>query len=320
MDNLNYEDEEDRCPRASELGIRFSRGRSKAVDRAYGRLSVEDLPSRTKMQERDYDWYRYHEGPRSNMLDSMVRKGVGRPWDKVHSELVAYVKENYARDNWHDILHRLEWMVELHPMHIGNGVYVQATGRPFYSYRNHDNTFLVHPETGLLMRPKKAWTEVKFESIKKDHRYWWKDPVAYIQNRCYRKVDGYWYEVELAVLPSAPKTYNYNDHYSKAYGENDWLWKLNLRDVVMKCRLRSTMSHDLKICHGYRTYQNKLVSRDEFQKMMGNELRRSYYVSSCYPSFMGHTVYAKSLRMISKAEINRLQLVESKLIVPDIVR
>lgn len=304
---------------AAAWGIKPLRGEA---HRYHQKTPLADYPTHEKTRPKIVDDYDRHRGPSFKELLRMVRKGVGRPWSKVYSELVAYIKKTYSQPLWGDAIRRIDWYVDIKPMHVGDGVYVQESGHKFYG-NGSDRDFLVHPETGLLMRPKKEWYDLTMVSPSKEsRRYYMGDKVRYVNNTCYRQMDGIWYEVELVNLPKSP--YGAYEHRYPIDISKDWLYQQNLVDVVLKKRLSDVYSseHDLKLAHGYRTLQNKLVPSENYHKRWKDFQKNadSGYMYLGYPSIEGRTMYAKSVRQLSKKEIRRLGLNAVSLKVPDIVR
>src|ERR1035437_6716590 len=83
---------------------------------------LDDLPQHEPMMSRAdaNSCERYRSGEQFFALVHMLRNGVGRPWSKVHSEIVAKVKAEHKRNLWGDLIRRMEWMVETSPMHVGD--------------------------------------------------------------------------------------------------------------------------------------------------------------------------------------------------------
>ncbi len=142
-----------------------------------------------------------HLGPLRRYLQS----NVGRPWSKVRSEMAEHlrpastVQRHVMEHVWGFVIERT-WHDEAGVL-WGSDPY----GRPTivggaWSRRSQ---FYVHPKTGLLLRapmtPRKR---------KKDRRQAEVDPnVRWVSPRLqHRKIDGIWFEVELAPLPESTRS------------------------------------------------------------------------------------------------------------------
>lgn len=305
---------EERPEYGADHNIRGERGR---VYRYLQNTPIEDFPKHAKMRgEIHQDWDR-HRGYKFDALKGMLRSGVGKPWVKTHQKIVAYIKENYKSDIWKNLLSWVNNDVEVSPMYIGEGVYVQANGRPFRTFRGHQDYF-VDPVTGNLTAAKKEWEDIRFPPAGSNRRYdVHKDKVVYFQNRCYRNIHGIWYEAILVNVPKSPDNQWPQNFYSQ---EKNWLYQQNIVDAVLKDRIGSWMMHDLAWVHGYRTYENELVSYAQYQKYIGDRNRESYYMDRTMPLIGERYVYAQSLRQISKSEIKQLGMDNPNLTLPNIVR
>jgi hypothetical protein len=134
-----------------------------------------------------------HLGPLRRYLD----KQVGRPWDKVFSEICAHIDRNSAvQDHVRD---HVEDYVTRHVIVI-DGVTCSANGReygmPLHQFRYRP--WYVCPRTGLLRR-------VKVQSRKRPRASKPEGPPKYVSVsdtlQC-RYIDGAWHLVTLKPLPA----------------------------------------------------------------------------------------------------------------------
>lgn len=305
--------------RACDYGIRKHRGNSRPNCAQRGD-KIEDLPHHQRMghfvdEHESPNGWKYHPG-----LKGIIRKGVGKPWGKVYAELLEFVKSNYSPSVWKDVLDTIEWNVETNPMDVGDGDYVQSNGHPFYSYGKRED-YVVHPVTGMLMKVPEKWTKVRFDSRDGERWYVTKDSVHYWQNRYFRQISGIWYEVELVRVPKEPRTSNHTCCGWRPRDE-DWLYKMNLRDVVFRTRIYSDLVGSLASAHGYLTRQNRFVSREQYQKESAERIRRSYFLShkDFLPADEGFPVYAKSMWQVKKSVLTQAGILGANLTAPNIVR
>jgi hypothetical protein len=129
------------------------RGESKGYRRALQRLGDEGLPSREGMKRRHQGHPKYlneHLGPLRRYLDSQV----GRPWNKVFSEICAHIDRNSAvQDHVRD---HVAQYVETHVVVIdgvpcsGDGA---SYGRPLGQWGWAQ--WFVCPRSGILKRLKR---------------------------------------------------------------------------------------------------------------------------------------------------------------------
>jgi hypothetical protein len=134
-----------------------------------------------------------HLGPLRRYLD----KQVGRPWDKVFSEICAYINRNNAvQDHVRD---HVEGYVTTHVLLIDgvacNGEGGWCYGKPLQQFRHRP--WYVCPRTGLLRR-------VKLSGRKKPRRPKPEGPPKYVRVsetlQC-RFLSGAWHLVTLRPLP-----------------------------------------------------------------------------------------------------------------------
>jgi hypothetical protein len=170
------------------------RGRSKGSHRAEQRLSRDELPAREGMNKRHLHRTKVlneHLGPLRRYLNSQV----GRPWDKVFSEICAHINRNSAvQDHVRD---HVEGYVAVHVVLIDD---VPCWGGPGWGYGQALSErfwirWYVCPRTGLLKRvqhsPRRRQPIVQ-------------EPPVFItlgkKLQC-RRIDGKWHLVTLKPLP-----------------------------------------------------------------------------------------------------------------------
>lgn len=120
----------------------------------------DDLPSKEGMKKRHIRGYEKSLNENLRPLERFLNKQVGRPWDKVYSEICDQINTNNAvqkhvRDHVWDFVERHVVMKDKHPYHPK--LYNWAPdGRPL-----HKGDLFIHPETGLLVRVKRNPPEIK---------------------------------------------------------------------------------------------------------------------------------------------------------------
>jgi hypothetical protein len=126
-----------------------------------------------------------------NPLERFLRSNLGRPWDKVYSELCAGLDKR--KTTGLHIFQHLKHMV-ISDCYFGEDGKVYSYGWGGYPVR----AFYVHPRTGLLC-------EVRRQSKRERNRELRPDIDAITQlylgdSSGYRKHEGIWYKVKLARL------------------------------------------------------------------------------------------------------------------------
>lgn len=282
--------------------------KDKSSYRQHQNTVVDDLPHREKIVPRNYD-YRERHHLNHDGLHRRVLASVGRSWSKVYSEIVKFIKDNYRQDAWDSLFLNLSWWVEVAPMDIGGGVYVSKEGRPFYGKQLY-----VNPKSGLLMPVNPKWAQIAIRQGIHKNRDYSKDDVRYFGRKCFRRMNGLWYEVELVRLPNCPF------HFGGEQADG-WYKTCKIHDAVLKKDLSSWDRGSLGVYHGYLTYDGKMVPAEEYQKRR-DESFKNWRFSTLYIPSDGHFVYAKSIRQLSKKELKDwgLPLHKQENRLPDIVR
>lgn len=155
------------------------------------RLALADLlPAREGMRQRWTSWSK-HLNEHLSPLRRYLAGQVGRPWNKVHSEISRHLRLDSAVQS--HVLDHLDDYVERHVLVI-DGVLCSSSGwgigRPLRSL------FYVCPRTGLLRANKNPWRRTRRV----------REPVSYValdDHRQLRQIEGIWYEVQLAPITPA---------------------------------------------------------------------------------------------------------------------
>lgn len=167
-------------PRIPDHGAR--KGRAVALDQ---------LPAHEGMRR---PHVRFWRGKQLNEnlapLRRYLEKQVGRPWDKVFSEIAANLRvENTVQQHVRDHLHDF---VAIKPRRIRK--WQSQTGpwwQPFY----------VDPATGLLKRTDRLADVKAARRARRQARPAPPERIALSVDRELRRVDGIWYEMRMAPLP-----------------------------------------------------------------------------------------------------------------------
>lgn len=126
-------------------------------------------------------------------IKGFLSKNVGRPWDKVNSEIRKHLKPRSTMHR-HVLEHIYNGFVELRPMFKEDGTVLRDDGRPFY-----DGNWYVDRQ-GIL----RAYKEKKRKKVKP------KEEIRVINDyEEYRKIDGIWYYVRF--IHANPKDFDVFD-------------------------------------------------------------------------------------------------------------
>lgn len=153
------------------FGSRYKKAR-KGYNKAQGRCPWDERPKREGIKARTgHDrWLNEHLGPLRRYLHSQV----GRPWDKVFSEICAHVSrdsavQDHVRDHVDDFVETHTVLIDGIPC-IGRGHWygwpVNDPG-PFYQRK----LLYVCPTSGILKHVRKTWTKRQRRPRKADPRH-----------------------------------------------------------------------------------------------------------------------------------------------------
>lgn len=150
-----------------------------------------------------------------NPLRRFLLKNVGRPWNKVHSEICENIKLSNTVQR--HILQHVEWDVELHVKMVDGNPYVvnkYGMGRewkPLTGYGRRPQLY-VNPDTGLLQKAPEGQTYRQRQRAYRNHipsnRFFPADNLL-IQ---YWKLDGIWYEIQFREPTEIERQYHKFGH------------------------------------------------------------------------------------------------------------
>jgi hypothetical protein len=173
------------------------RPRIKAFKTRKGRVrDTEDMPCREGMK-RGHAWRGDTKELNENLqpLRRYLASQVGRPWNKVYSEIAARLRvdsavQQHVRDHLHDFV-AVTPQRDIHDWRssIRGGLWWQD--------------FYVDPRTGLLCRTDRLPEEKARRRARRNRPSPPVERVVLSADRELRLVDGLWYEVLLAPLPEA---------------------------------------------------------------------------------------------------------------------
>lgn len=161
----------------------------KGSKRKAAKVGFENLPNKeSTARGRKYGWDCKQLNEHLSPLRRYLRTNVGRPWNKVFSEICENISQNSATQS--HVRDHLKHYVETNAK-IEDGKVVDSTGKPFFF-----SEFFVHPKTGLLCYNKEFNRPYGKPKTKIKPYIPGKNP-----NHHYRPINGIWYEVFLGVLP-----------------------------------------------------------------------------------------------------------------------
>jgi hypothetical protein len=167
-------------------------------------------------------------------LRRYLQSNVGRPWNKVHSEICERMNLNSAVQL--HIWQHLKDYVCMHPIRSGRD-WLDARGKPLWE------PFLVDPKCGLLRKNEtnRWWTRHKRQRHAETPS---PNFIAHKDGYCLRRIDGIWYEFGLSPIPAD---------------------RAVVFDVALKRKLREILLADLIRFHGravYATSKRQLNSKE----------------------------------------------------------
>jgi hypothetical protein len=157
------------------------------------RRDLDDLPTREGLRRAAA-----LRGDRKQLNENLaplrryLERQVGRPWNKVYSEIAAHLRadsavQQHVRDHLHDF-------VAVKPRRISTGWRSRSLWyQPFY----------VDPRNGLLRRTDQLPEEKRRRRATRHPQPATIERVALSDDRELRRLDGLWYEVEFSPLPKA---------------------------------------------------------------------------------------------------------------------
>jgi hypothetical protein len=221
-------------------GVNFPR----ACDRGFRRADIADGPRREGMR-RPWIYTNMNKGLNEYLapLRRFLLSNVGRPWNKVFSEISEHLS--------------LDSAVQLHIwQHIQWEVCLKATrrGKVYFDTRGlvaHE-AFVVDARSGLLRKNEQSHRWRHHHYRRRSQPTPSPNFVAGVRGRCYRRIEGIWYEFELAPIPSETR---------------------GLFDLVLKRKLSEVRREELIRIHGGPVYA---VSK---RQLNSKEIRRLKLVS-----------------------------------------
>ena len=198
----------------------------------YRRTALEELRKREGIRRA---WDHDRKGLNENLapLHRYLRSQVGRMWDKVYGEICERINRDSAVQL--HIWQHLTWEVCTDP-HVISG---DVRGSGAFGYLGD---LFVDPRTGMLReRPRRPRRRGRA-----------KEPKPYVLTgggRCYKQIEGIWYEVELRPLPK-------DDEQAEVY------------DVVLK-RHGPLSRRELQECYGGAMYavKKRQLNKKEIRRL-----------------------------------------------------
>jgi len=215
--------------------IKTQKGERKRLQR-----DPDGLPSRESMSRKRKPIHREFSdliGP----LRGLIKKNVGRPWNKVYSEICEHISPGNQVQN--HILQHLKWEVELDVEMVGKVPHDKTTHR----YRRDTacrSKYYVNPNTGLLCLNK------YYESYRYRRRKEIPDYIKIDDTHQARMFGGIWYELTLKPLPPNIKggplfindilmgSFHSRYDYARTYGQESYcvekrqLGKKEIRRII----------------------------------------------------------------------------------------
>lgn len=202
------------------------------------KIGTSRLHRSTSKYEPSYAWVDH------GMVRRLLRKHVGKPWDKVWSEICSdydpRTYEGYEVRTW------MEFAVEQNCFIDEDGEVINEHGNKIGRWMD---CYYVHPETGLLeyIQPKRKWQREEPQQT-----------VFEMDGQLYHCHEGLWYRVRMKELKRIERTryirdyktgkityrYTYKDWqhpHNEVFGSVDWL-SSNTWGITAKLREKYGLS------------------------------------------------------------------------------
>ena len=173
--------------------------------------SYDDQPKRGKISPVGrHGWHTKEFTDVLPPIYGFLRKQIGRPWDKIYSELCKHLDKRKLT-HAHVFTHVFQF-VGLHVRRCTDGIYRETGG--IYGRLNDQGEYVesgpspelyVHPRTGLLRKNKKEGRHARKARLEREKTY---NQLRFTDGREWRKIDGIWYDYRLVP-------FNSNDHFPK---------------------------------------------------------------------------------------------------------
>jgi hypothetical protein len=227
-------------PRVGHSDRRAAKGYRKRAAKA---LAAGGGPAREGMKARTprSKFFNEHLGPLRRFLDA----NVGRPWDKVYSEIAAHVDRGNVVQK-HVLTHLFDYVITA--VEEVDGEPFDARPRRRQSLRTSDrpHVWYVCPRTGLLRKPRlvarSPWRKPRPDPPRR---------VKVSDAAVCLELDGRWELVTLAELPETP-------------------WAVPRFDVVLNRRVGPGCdNHTPHVLYGIRAYAvaRRVLSRREIKQL-----------------------------------------------------
>lgn len=190
------------------------------------RLAIEELPFRNGIRRAWRNERQKELNENLAPLRRFLRTNIGRPWNKVYSEICQRINRDSAVQ-----LHVWQHLMQdvcRDPYVISGDVGRTRWGRRWF-------LFYVDPRSGLLRENDARKRTVPIPKPKETDR------IKIDDKRECRKLEGIWYELDLSPIPSGPPVYDQALRRSSDQISRDERWNFYGRSVyaVSKRQLNS---------------------------------------------------------------------------------
>lgn len=187
---------------------RTQKGSKKALQRDISAVPSRQSMSRGRLPEHQHPDYRIMP------LRRMLGQNVGRPWDRVYSELREVINPESLRG--HQLLQSLRWIVAS-DLELVDGRLVHSQRFGYRDRGEISTQFYIHPIHKLLCQNDK---------YRRHRRYKYKPNYIKIDDtHQYHYIDGIWYEI---TLGGYWQRFPSESRYDAAYG---WIDSYKARDL-----------------------------------------------------------------------------------------
>lgn len=159
--------------------------------------NYDDQPKRAKISAHGrYGWNAKEFTDVLGPLKGYIQKNVGRPWNKVYSEMCQYLDKGKLT-HAHVFTHVFQW-VGRNVVRCEDGAYREP--HEMTSWRStYAPDFYVHPKTGILMKNKRVRESKQEVAKRRKEERKNRTEIEIDGSSCYKKIDDLWYILKIRV-------------------------------------------------------------------------------------------------------------------------
>lgn len=263
---------------------------SRWIDSSAGRRyrASEEVPVKQGMRQ-GYERRKYlneNLSPLRRFLESQVN----RPWDKVYADICAGIdRRNTVQEH---IFAHIDDFVVRHARLIDGQVYVAGrwSGYELEALAGSSVKLYVHPRTGLLLRNRhyKAWNDMRKQAREREAAEQAARRRVLNERELLLLIEGIWYRVELAPLPSCTYREVHDRGRTRTITECEMRWDV-VRKTTVAAGEKADQAYDLYGRWGVYAATKRQLGQRELRKhglqQKGREDSRPFFHASAPAQF-----------------------------------